>query len=477
MLNSIKNGNKEQRVSLRRYWTNRYLLTLIIGLAVITLISALWIRHNTLENRLNMMIIMAQGIADRFDTPENRRTFPDEDLPNLYDIERNLANSNIKPVMYIIDNQGTVLSSNKPTGPFYQKLNPAIVNNEETIQEISLSDGDYYVVKVPITIQKITVGSVVMLESKERLSQVNQEYSQLAIMIVSLALLGWAAIYILTGRLSKPIREVANAAKEVARGNYQVELSTNGSKEQEVYELIHSFKEMTSKLEKLEALRTELLAGVTHELKTPITSISGLLQAMKDDVVSGEEAKEFLKISLNETEKMKKMVEDLLSFNQFAANAVAVNKELLDINQVTEEAVHIWKTAQEDDDLQIRLSPLPSPLKIRIDPLRFQQIITNLLNNAKQAINGGGEIRIHMSADDKQIMIDVQDTGTGIPEKEQPYIFERFFRGEDKKYQVRGLGLGLSLSKMIAQALGGDLILLTSTNEGTTFRILLPVNG
>ena len=168
---------------MRRYWTNRYLLTLIIGLAVITLISALWIRHNTLENRLNMMIIMAQGIADRFDTPENRRTFPDEDLPNLYDIERNLANSNIKPVMYIIDNQGTVLSSNKPTGPFYQKLNPAIVNNEETIQEISLSDGDYYVVKVPITIQKITVGSVVMLESKERLSQVNQEYSQLAIMI------------------------------------------------------------------------------------------------------------------------------------------------------------------------------------------------------------------------------------------------------------------------------------------------------
>ena len=89
-----------------------------------------------------------------------------------------------------------------------------------------------------------------------------------------------------------------------------MELSTNGSKEQEVYELIHSFKEMTSKLEKLEALRTELLAGVTHELKTPITSISGLLQAMKDDVVSGEEAKEFLKISLNETEKMKKMVED-----------------------------------------------------------------------------------------------------------------------------------------------------------------------
>ena len=124
-----------------------------------------------------------------------------------------------------------------------------------------------------------------------------------------------------------------------------------------------------------------------------------------------------------------------------------MNKELLDINQVTEEAVHIWKTAQEDDDLQIRLSPLPSPLKIRIDPLRFQQIITNLLNNAKQAITGGGEIRIHMSADDKQIMIDVQDSGTGIPEKEQPYIFERFFRGEDKKYQVRGLGLGLSFKQ------------------------------
>ena len=434
----------------------------------------MWIRHTTLENRLNMMVIMAQGIADRFDDTEEQRPTPD--VPRLTGKQRKLMDPDIDPVMYITDTNGTILSSNRPTSPFVQRLDSSLFKNSDTIGELTISDEDFYAIKVPITIHDLTFGWVVMIESKHHLSQVDQEYTQLAIMIISLALLGWAAIYILTGRLSKPIKDVANAASEVADGNYQVEL-TNDSKEQEVYELIHSFKEMTNKLEKLETLRTELLAGVTHELKTPVTSISGLLQAIKDDVVTGDDAKEFLKLSLNETEKMKKMVEDLLSFNQFAAHAVQMNKELHNINEVVEDAVQIWNAAQEDHEISIHLSLLPFPVEVDMDLFRFQQIITNLLNNAKQTMANGDEISIDMSTHETLIMIDVSDTGSGIPEKEQAFIFERFFRGEDKKYKVRGLGLGLSLSKIIAQALSGDLVLLKSSPQGTTFRILLPKNN
>ena len=261
----------------------------------------------------------------------------------------------------------------------------------------------------------------------------------------------------------------------VAEGHYHVDIP-NESKEKEVYELIQSFKEMTKKLERLESLRTELLAGVTHELKTPVTSISGLLQALKDEVVTGEEAKEFLNISLNETEKMKTMVEDLLAFNQFATNAVPVNKAIHNSNEVVKDAVFAWQITQKEE-VKINLFMLTSTVEIAVDPIRFQQVMTNLLNNAYHAMEGKGEISIMMMESDTEIMIDVSDTGSGISQEEQPYIFERFFRGEEKKYKVRGLGLGLALSKMITQALGGDLILVKSSGEGTTFRILLPKNN
>lgn len=170
------------------------------------------------------------------------------------------------------------------------------------------------------------------------------------------------------------------------------------------------------------------------------------------------------------------MVEDLLAFNQFATNTVPVNFELHDINEVVENAVFSWQIAQKEE-IEIKLHKLLNPVDVTVDPLRFQQIMTNLLNNAKHALGSNGEISVTLEEDGVQVIIDVSDNGSGIPEVEQPFIFERFYRGEKKKYKIRGLGLGLALSKMIIHSLGGDLVLLKSSTEGTTFRITLSKNN
>lgn len=464
--------NKNQRVSLRTYWTTRYLLTLIIGLFIVAMISVTWIRHNTMESRLNMMRILSDNMADRIVDINQEREKPDGHPPDFKE-KKKKDQLEIDPFTYIVDTEGSILSSNRPTGPLQQQLHPSIIENDETTQELTIVDQKFFVVKSPIELNDKTIGWVVMVESKENITHVNQEYTQLAVMIISLALLGWGAIYVLSSRLAKPIKDVADAAKLVAKGNYQVHIP-NESKEKEVYELIQSFKEMTSKLENLESMRTELLAGVTHELKTPVTSISGLLQAIKDEVVTGDEAKEFLTISMNETEKMKTMVEDLLAFNQFATNAVQVKKENHEINDVVEDAIYSWEIAQKDGVITIQYTNLQRPVEMLIDPIRFQQIMTNLLNNANHAMGEQGQITVDMKETEKDVFIDVTDSGSGISEAEQDFIFERFFRGEKKKYKYRGLGLGLPLSKMIANALGGDLILVKSSEEGTTFQIRLP---
>jgi signal transduction histidine kinase len=379
------------------------------------------------------------------------------------------------PFMYIVDTEGKILFSNRPQNPWERQIHPAILINQDEVQRIAMDGkpGDLYVVKKPITIASVLLGWVVFVETQENLSRVDQEYRQLLVMIVSLALLGWAAIYFLSQRLSKPIKEVAEAARQVQAGDYNIDLPSN-VKEEEVYELIHSFKEMSLRLKQLEALRAELLAGVTHELKTPVTAISGLLQAVNDGVVTGDEAKEFLGISLKETTKMKKMVEDLLAFNTFAANAVPVTNEIHPINKMVKDVIRQWEIVQ-DDDIEIDVSLLDEPVNVQVDPIRFQQIITNLLNNAKHALEGSGNIEVILAMEQDYVTIDVKDTGIGIPEEEQAFIFERFYRGEDKKYKVGGLGLGLPFSKMIAQVLGGDLELKNSSPTGTTFRVNLPI--
>lgn len=241
-----------------------------------------------------------------------------------------------------------------------------------------------------------------------------------------------------------------------------------------MYELVRSFKEMAMRLEQLESMRTELLAGVTHELKTPVTSISGLLQAIQDGVVSGDDAREFVKMAINETSKLKTMVGDLLAFNSFAVNAIPVKFEALEINQMVKDVVNQWRLMQDTDDIQLTLTTLKELVTVNIDAIRFQQIFTNLLTNAEQAMKGLGNINVVLYDEKESVVITVSDHGQGIPKEEQDLVFERFYRGENKKYEVRGLGLGLPLSKMMAQSIHGDLHLVESSEKGTTFKLIIP---
>ena len=456
----------QKRVSLLSYWTSRYVLTLVIGLAVVFLVSVMWVRHTTLEYRLEMMEYMADETVHRITNngPGQERDIPSfleqRDRPNFRDID---------PVMYITDVSGAVLSKNRPFTPM-PMIDFTTLLGSEDVSKMALEGDQYYIVKRAIEIDGETLGYIFIVEEKSILLKSNQEFGQLSLIIITLGLLGWCAIYFLSKRLARPIKQVAQAAKLVQEGHYDFELPAE-IKEEEIYELVTSFKNMATRLQQLEKTRTELLAGVTHELKTPVTSISGLLQAVQDGVVTGHAADEFIEMALIETTKMKTMVGDLLAFNTFAVDAVPVKIVAIDANHCIIDIVNRWSATR--DHIKMIIHPLKTSIDIEVDTVRIQQIITNILTNAAQAMNETGEIEVTIETRGKQIAVQIQDHGPGIPKSEQPFIFERFYRGEQKKYAVRGLGLGLPLSKMMAQSIGGDLQLLSSDKNGTCFEVLL----
>lgn len=458
-------------MSLLNYWTSRYLLTLFVGLAIISCISAIWIRHTALETRLEMMKFLADETLYRLtDVSE-----PGDGISGFIGNRNRFNLKDIDPVLYIVDTKGNILTSNRPMIPGSNLNLEALLDGTEGTVKVKNDDAIVqYVVKKKIEKDNTVMGWILVLETKDNLTKVKQEYGLLALLIVTLAILGWGAIYFLSKRLAHPIKQVAIAAKQLQESNYSIDLPEN-IKEEEVYELVSSFREMATKLQQLEKTRTELLAGVTHELKTPVTSISGLLQAVQDGIVTGEDAHEFIRMALVETIKMKTMVGDLLAFNSFAVDAIPINLVIIDVNRLVQDAVTHWEVMQDDESVSVQVQLLDESVSVQADVVRMQQILTNLLTNAKQAMQEG-TVTVALTQKTSQVVVRVQDTGCGIPDEEQAFIFERFYRGENKKYTVRGLGLGLPLSKMMAQSIGGDLRLVESNSTGTCFEIKLRKN-
>ncbi|WP_339063073.1 HAMP domain-containing sensor histidine kinase [Tepidibacillus marianensis] len=328
-----------------------------------------------------------------------------------------------------------------------------------------------YLVKKEIKFNQQTIGWVLIVFPQAKVTLNNEQLQLLIVLLVSLALLGWGVIYLLSRKLSKPIKDVVDAAKQIVEGNYDIQMDKD-IKEKEIYELIDSFENMSNRLQHLEMMRTELLAGVTHELRTPIASIRGLIQSVRDEVVSDEEATEFLEISIKETKRLQKMVEDLLDFNSIIIGEYRLHKENHNINELIQEINHQWLIGQEDS-IDLHTFVPDQHIYAMTDSSRVQQIIYNLLNNSLQAMNQMGRIDVTLYQTHNDIRIDVKDNGSGITEEEQSLIFERFFRGKAKKSRVHGLGLGLTYSKNLAKALGGDLILKETSDKGAIFTLIL----
>lgn len=457
---------------MTRYWTNRYLTTLCVGLIIIGIISTIWIRYSAAEKRLDFMRLIAAEVADRAVDTEGKLHI-EPSMARLIEQQRKLFNVDSNLILFIMDDHQRVIYSQPRilSHSFLQRVSSVVEDNSE---KVSFEGDQYYFVRKAIEdSDKATLGWVNVLYPNKGLTASKDDLLLLVIMLTSLALLGWGVINLLTRQLIKPIKEVANAATQIVGGNYSISLNKN-IKEKEVYELIYSFKEMADRLRQTEALRRELLAGVTHELKTPVASISGLVQAVKDNVVTGAEAKEFLDICTKETDRLRKMIEDLLYFNSFAVGAIKVNKETQNLNQLLQEITYQWRIVEEESRIHLNVVIPEAELVTATDPARIQQILINLLNNAKQALGDDGNIEVALYETPEDIRIDVKNNGTEIPQTEQHLIFERFYRGQDKKHKVRGLGLGLPFSRMIAQALGGNLVLKESTTSETIFTVILP---
>jgi signal transduction histidine kinase len=508
----------KKQLTLLQVWSRTYLISLLIGIIVVGLIAVQWMKFSTEQTRLHTIQHLTERMAEKVVSDKGEFISSNDfyallrdsqkDLEFKYPIRGHVKSADQRIVYPAPPDQGNPPQGgpagggprNGPppggSGARDPLKEPPTDMNPDAMRErpeppVEMFDGllpqvssyvkkkdeqglSIFMFSAPITYKDKVIGAMYMSIPSVEITEVKVNYGMLYLLLTGGALLGWGMIYLLTRRLIKPIKEVADAAKQLMIGNYDVTFQSN-SKELEIVQLITAFQEMSNRLKQLESLRTLLLAGVTHELKTPVASISGLLQAVQDKVVDGAESEEFIQLSLKEAGRMHSMVEDLLDFNGFATGALRTTRETVELNAFIKEVVYQWRIAQEEHHkLDIQVQSVRETVQIEGDTGRIQQILINLLNNSLHAGASSGVLRISLyDYSDTQVGIDVADQGKGIPQEEQPYIFERFYRGSVKKHKVRGLGLGLPYSLMLAQAQRGQLFLRESSERGSIFTLTL----
>ena len=234
----------------------------------------------------------------------------------------------------------------------------------------------------------------------------------------------------------------------------------------------------TTEQDKEERERRLFVSNVSHELRTPLTSVKSYLEALDDGAITEPVAPEFVKVSLTETNRMMRMVTDLLSLSRIDNETSQLDVELTNftafITFILNRFDKMKNQAGEKKYDIVRDYPI-SPVWVEIDTDKMTQVLDNILNNAIKYSPDGGEIRVGMKTTDAQLIISISDEGLGIPKKDLPRIFDRFYRVDKARSRAQGgTGLGLAIAKEIIKQHKGFIWAKSEYGKGSTFTIVLP---
>jgi two-component system sensor histidine kinase BaeS len=288
----------------------------------------------------------------------------------------------------------------------------------------------------------------------------------LALLVGVLVTAGLA--WYLSGRITRPVRRLAEAADEVAEGRYDVAVPDVSGKD-EIADLADSFRQMAARLSEAEELERNFLMTVSHELRTPLTAIRGHVEALREGLVEDTAARTAsLEVIAAEAGRLERLVGDVLDLAKLDTRRFTVLREEVDMRRLLEQAYAAFGEEAKRREIEYS-TEVASDAVIVSDGDRVLQIITNLLANAFRWTPDGGRVDLRLRSEDGRIHVAVEDTGPGIGAEEQERIFRPFWTHDGK-----GTGLGLAIARELALALGGRIVLDSEVGRGSRFELVLP---
>lgn len=299
----------------------------------------------------------------------------------------------------------------------------------------------------------------------------DSSYNLLNISYITLSILLMLSIIILiffTEIVYRPLCKITTATEQYAAGNMHYEFTVDS--EDEIGYLAACLSYMAKEIARAEDDQKKFVANVSHDFRSPLTSIRGYLEAMLDGTIPPEMHEKYLNIVLNETERLTKLTNSLLTLNNLNTKGMLLNKTHFDINQTIRDTVATQEGSCRKKNITIELILTGETLYVQADMDKIQQVLYNLIDNAIKFSHNNSTITVETAEKKNKIFVSVKDTGIGIPKEDIQQIWDRFYksdasRGKDKK----GTGLGLSITKEIITAHSENINVISTPGEGTEF--------
>ena len=381
--------------------------------------------------------------------------------------------------IWIVDTHGKILINTAATE-----------TTEETIPDFDMTDfgnryyrvGTFYdyfqenmlSVFSPITVNYKVRGYVIIHKSESYLTASANSLS--AIAYTTLALIFAAAFVVLalfTYVVYIPIRKITHAADEYSKGNFDAKIDVHSN--DEIGYLAASLNYMANELNTLEEDQRKFISNVSHDFRSPLTSIKGYVEAMLDGTIPVEMQEKYLNIILFETERLNKLTKSLLELNKFGSHGVMLDVTDFDINQTIKTTLLTFEGICANKHIRFNLILSGEQLFVTADFSKIQQVLYNLIDNAIKFSHQDSTITIETTEKNDKVFVSVKDTGIGIPASEQKKLFKLHFRASNAiNSKVTGSGIGLMLVGKLVSLHGGKISVDSVEHQGTTIKIVFP---
>lgn len=290
------------------------------------------------------------------------------------------------------------------------------------------------------------------------------------ILIIEMVTLSFVAffMFLFSRSITKPLKKINNTLKEFAKGNFDARVKYNVNNE--LGELSYNINRMADSIKSLEKMRQDFVSDISHELRTPMTSISGFIEGILDGTISSDDSDKYLKIALSETKRLSKLTDDLLSLSRIEDQVKKLNLAPFDIEELVKIVLIKFEDAITRKCVNVNLELEGDEFVVIGDVDKYTQVLTNLIHNATKFTPHGGQITISLKKYRDKCHVTVKNTGHGIESDKLRFIWERFYKADNSRsYDTTGAGIGLYIVKKIIDAHGEDITAESLIDEYTSF--------